>query len=247
MAVGAGATGAGFGGTATGLGATGGAATGLGATGAGLGGAATGRGATGGGAAGRGGAATGFGATGAGRGGAATGLGGGAAAGFAGGFFLGSTAGAWACATSADIGSTIETAGNKASAGTKVPASRKLLSFMVIPGESESAPSLFISRKTGNARASHAHAKANCGSKLSKRSCCGAIMMRQAFGGDLFVLSLRTSATKRITPISRSGRGSGCARRCPAYPSRAKFPSNRSTVAERASYIASGLCWEVCR
>jgi hypothetical protein len=69
-------------------------------------------------------------------GGAAAGRGGGAA-GFAaaGGFFLGSTAGACASAMSLDSGKTIDTAGSSASAGTTVPASSRLLSFMVIPGK----------------------------------------------------------------------------------------------------------------
>jgi hypothetical protein len=160
--MGLGATGAGFGGAATGRGAGGGAAAGRGAAGggaAGLGGAATGRG---GGGAGRGGAATGLGAAAGGFGGAAAGFGGGAVAGFAGGFFLGSTAGAGACAcaTPAAIGSTIETAGNSASAGTKVPASKRLLSFMVIPRGVVRAV-VFIRCERRSTRPSHANAKAN--------------------------------------------------------------------------------------
>jgi hypothetical protein len=55
----------------------------------------------------------------------------------------------------------IEMSGNSASAGTKVPASRRLLSVMVIPSERETAPSVFISHIGNNARPSQTNAKAN--------------------------------------------------------------------------------------
>jgi hypothetical protein len=77
----------------------------------------------------------------------------------AGGFFLGSTC--CASAKSADIGSMIDTAGKNVSAGTKVPASSRLLSFMVIPGKRGVALQTRTLPKRQRQRKSDVNGKAN--------------------------------------------------------------------------------------